>query len=93
MEKTLYIKITGRVQGVGFRWCAYEQFVDLGLTGKAENHRDGSVEITVTGEETALAKLLEWCRVGPKGARVNRVETREVEPPPATEFARDKTDN
>lgn len=93
MEKTLFIKITGQVQGVGFRWCAYEQFVDLGLTGKAENNRDGSVEITVTGEEAALAKLLEWCRVGPKGARVNRVETREVELPSATGSEREKIDN
>ncbi len=98
MEKTFSIKITGRVQGVGFRWCAYEQFVDLGLTGKAENSRDGSVEITVTGEEAALAKLVEWCHTGPKGARVNRVEAREAEspqasPPVASGQDREKTDN
>ena len=98
MEKTLLIKVSGRVQGIGFRWCAYEQFVDLGLTGKAENSRDGSVEITVTGEEAALAKLVEWCHVGPKGARVNRVETREADlpqasPAPAAGHDREKTDN
>ncbi|MCL5008783.1 MAG: acylphosphatase [Patescibacteria group bacterium] len=83
MEKTLTIKVTGRVQGVGFRWCAYEQFVDLGLTGKAENGRDGSVEITASGEEAALQKLVEWCHLGPKGARVNRVEVGDAQPSPA----------
>ena len=78
MEKTFFIKISGRVQGVGFRWCTYEQFVELGLKGKAENGRDGSVEITATGEEAVLSKLVEWCHVGPNGSRVNRVEVTET---------------
>ncbi len=80
MENTLFIRISGRVQGVGFRWCSYEQFDELGLKGKAENGRDGSVEVTVTGEEPALQKFVEWCHAGPKGARVNRVDVTEVKP-------------
>lgn len=80
MEKTIFIKITGRVQGIGFRWCAYEQFVELGLAGKAENARDGSVEITATGEEAHLSKLVEWCHVGPNGARISHVEVSEASP-------------
>ena len=83
MEKTIFIKITGRVQGIGFRWCTYEQFVELGLTGKAENARDGSVEITVTGEEALLSKLVEWCHIGPNGAKINRVDVSEVSAQPA----------
>ena len=65
---------------MGFRWCSYEQFDELGLKGKAENGRDGSVEVTVTGEEPALQKFVEWCHMGPKGARVNRVDVAEVKP-------------
>jgi len=83
---------------VGFRWCAYEQFVELGLKGKAENGKDGSVEVTVTGEESVLSKLVEWCHVGPKGAAVNRVEVTETSlepmesPKPAQNEKHEKAD-
>ena len=78
MPKQLLIKIYGRVQGIGFRWCAYEQFADLGLSGKAENGRDGTVEITVAGEDFQLEKFIEWCHKGPSGARVSKVEVAEI---------------
>ena len=66
------------MQGIGFRWSAYEQFVDLGLVGKAENGRDGTVDITVSGEDYQLEKFTEWCRKGPPGARVSNVEVSEM---------------
>ncbi len=78
MFKHFKIKIYGRVQGLGFRWSSYEKFVDLGLTGKAENGEDGTVEIEVQGEEFALQKLIEWCHKGPMGAKVTRVEASEI---------------
>jgi acylphosphatase len=78
MTKHLKIKIHGWVQGVGFRWSSYEQFVDLGLTGKAENGRDGTVEIDVTGEEAALEQFVNWARQGPQGAKVSEVEIEDV---------------
>ena len=68
--KHLKLKISGQVQGVGFRWCSYEKFTELGLTGKAENSRDGGVEIDASGEDFALEKFVEWAGVGPSGARV-----------------------
>jgi len=68
------VKIMGKVQGIGFRWSAYEKFVELGLSGKAENNRDGSVDIDVTGEEFSLNKFVEWARIGPPGARVSNLE-------------------
>lgn len=85
MIKHVQVKITGKVQGIGFRWCSYEKFVELGLVGKAENVRDGSVEIDVTGEEMALEQFIEWARKGPEGARVENVETSEVSELPAVE--------
>jgi acylphosphatase len=78
MIKHLKITIYGWVQGIGFRWSSYEKFVDLGLTGKAENGEDGTVEITVQGEDFALQKLIEWCHKGPMGAKVTRVEVSEI---------------
>lgn len=79
MQKTYQIRIHGRVQGVGFRFESYQQFVDLGLTGKAENLPDGSVEVVVTGEEESLQKFVEWAKQGPQGARVNNVGVNEIE--------------
>ena len=78
MIKRIKVKITGQVQGIGFRWSAYEQFVELGLTGKAENSRDGSVDVDVSGEDFNLEKFIEWAKVGPEGARVSGVEVSEV---------------
>ena len=81
MKKHIKLKIQGRVQGVGFRWCAYEKFVELGLVGKAENRSDGSVEIFVEGEEEILQNFINWAEKGPEGARVERVETEEMPEP------------
>lgn len=82
MNKHINVKITGpRVQGIGFRFCCYEQFVDLGLQGRAENTTDGGLLIDVEGSEDRLALLLEWCRRGPSGAKVANVEGTEVTEP------------
>ena len=83
MLKHLKLKISGQVRGVGFRWCSYEKFVELGLTGKAENAKDGTVEIDVQGEEALLSQFVEWAHTGPSGARVSNVEVAEVNDPPA----------
>ncbi len=71
--KTVQIKVTGKVHGVGFRWCSYEKFVELGLTGTAENAADG-VEIVVTGPVDKLKEFLRWAQTGPKGAKVAKMD-------------------
>lgn len=81
MIKHLNIKISGRVQGVGFRFCAYEKFVELGLQGKAENTPDGAVLVDAEGPEERLSSLTEWCGRGPTGAKVSNVEVVEVSEP------------
>ncbi len=81
MEKTVFIKVYGKVQNVGFRWCSYEQFVDLSLKGTSENAKDGTVEILVTGEVENLKKFLRWAHQGPEGARVNKVEYKTIDKP------------
>ena len=72
--KHINIKVIGKVQGVGFRFCTFEQFVYLGLEGKADNMPDGSVLIDTEGEEEKLSRLIDWCKQGPSGAVVENVE-------------------
>jgi len=77
-EKQVKIIIKGKVQGVGFRFTAHLGFVDLGLVGKAENIKDGSIEIIVKGAPDKLERLIKWCHKGPEGARVESVEVEDM---------------
>ena len=67
--------ITGRVQGVGFRWHAAEQAGRLGVAGWARNRVDGTVQVVAEGERAALEALAAWAAQGPARARVDRCET------------------
>ena len=73
MKKRITIIIYGLVQGVFFRVEAKEKAKLLGLVGWSGNE-DGNVKIVAEGEEVALNQLLEWCRKGPAGARIDKVE-------------------
>lgn len=78
--KALHAIIHGRVQGVWFRASTREQAQMLGIAGWARNTPDGAVEVYMQGDSQAVERLLDWCRQGPPGARVDRVEPEEVEP-------------
>ena len=73
MLKTFLITIKGKVQGVYFRESTRQKATALGLTGTAENLSNGDVQIFVTGDETAINNLLEWCHKGPPDANVSEV--------------------
>jgi len=64
------LRITGRVQGVGYRAWMMQVAGRLGLRGWVRNRSDGGVEALVIGEEDAVARIIEACREGPFGARV-----------------------
>lgn len=64
------LRITGRVQGVGYRAWAIETAARLGLRGWVRNRGDGSVEALVIGAEDAVEAMIEACRTGPFAARV-----------------------
>ncbi len=79
-DQRLEIRVTGRVQGVGFRWHACEEAVRLGLVGWARNRADGSVQIVAEGPRAALLALADWAARGPARARVDGCETAWSEP-------------
>jgi len=70
-----HLKISGSVQGVGFRYYMYHEARKLGVTGWVRNCRDGSVEATVSGPREAVEKIISWARRGPPAAEVKHVET------------------
>ena len=73
-DKSVYLKICGRVQGVGFRWWTKHQAQNIGgLSGWVRNAEDGSVEVFARGEERYLDELILACRQGPFTARVDNV--------------------
>jgi acylphosphatase len=65
--------ISGRVQGVGFRWFTKDVAVREGLTGWVRNLPDGRVEALAEGETAAVARLEQALHGGPPGARVHTV--------------------
>lgn len=70
---TRRLLITGRVQGVGFRYALQDEAERLGLTGWVRNRSDGSVEALAQGAPQALEALAAWARRGPPAARVAEV--------------------
>jgi len=70
---TRHLRITGRVQGVGFRLYMSRKGRELGVAGWVRNRRDGSVEAVVQGAPAAVEALIAWARRGPPGARVDEV--------------------
>ena len=69
----VHVWISGRVQGVGFRFATCEQAERLGLGGWVRNLADGRVEVVFEGPAVDGAQAVAWCRRGPAGAWVSDV--------------------
>ena len=80
---TRLLQISGRVQGVGFRYSMQQEATRLGLSGWVRNRRDGSVEALVQGSDEAVAALVAWARRGPAGASVTALQVASAEAQPA----------
>lgn len=72
--------VHGSVQGVGFRMAAAAEARRFGLTGTARNRFDGTVEVDAEGDADAVQAMGRWLAHGPSTARVDRVESDELEP-------------
>jgi acylphosphatase len=73
-----HLVISGRVQGVGFRYSMAEEAERLGVTGWVRNRRDGTVEAVLDGAPDSIEVILAWARRGPPSARVTEVRISET---------------
>ena len=71
--KQLRMIVSGRVQGVGFRFMARDEAQGLGLKGWVRNCPSGEVEMVAEGREDVLKVLAAWAHLGPPAAHVSRV--------------------
>jgi acylphosphatase len=71
--RTRQIRVSGRVQGVGFRYALRDEARRLGVRGWVRNRADGSVEALLSGDEAAVSALVAWAQRGPRAARVQSV--------------------
>ena len=74
------MRVTGVVQGVGYRYFVRNAAVSLGLDGTVRNMPDGSVQIVAEGERGLVEELIRQLRVGPRYASVEGMDVRWEEP-------------
>ncbi len=79
-----HVFVSGRVQGVNFRYYTQRKAQELGLTGWVRNLWDGRVEAIFEGDEQAVRRAVDWCHGGPPSAWVEDVEV--AYEPPTGEF-------
>lgn len=73
-QKTAILRVTGLVQGVGFRYTTKHIAYKYGISGTVQNMDDGSVEIHAIGQETKLDQFIEAIKKGPSpSARIEHV--------------------
>ena len=72
--------VSGRVQGVSYRDACRREAIGQRVNGWVRNRADGTVEAVFEGSAEALDTMVEWARLGPPLAQVDRVETVEEVP-------------
>jgi len=80
MATAVRIRIKGLVHGVSFRSSMAQMASEHGVRGWVRNLPDGSVEAFLEGEDRNVRKVLDWARLGPPRARVDRVDVEPVPP-------------
>jgi len=73
-----HVVVRGRVQGVGYRAFVEDEAAQRGIAGWVRNRRDGTVEAVFEGTAEAVTGMIEACRRGPRGARVDALLEREA---------------
>lgn len=69
-----HVFISGRVQGVGFRYFIQQNAADLNLKGWAKNLADGRVEVVISGNSDRIEQMINKLKEGPSFARVHDLE-------------------
>lgn len=76
MTVRAHVVITGRVQGVGFRYSTVDEASTRGLAGWVRNLPNGRVEAVFEGPKPDVESMIEWCRQGPPSARVTNIDVK-----------------
>ena len=79
-QRAIAATVTGRVQGVGYRYAVLHVAQEFGLEGWVMNAPNGSVEVWAQGNRTVLGDLIVFLKQGSRSARVRSVEVRSVDP-------------
>jgi acylphosphatase len=79
--------VHGRVQGVGFRYAVWRAASARSVNGWVRNCPDGTVEAVFEGRTDAVESMVRFCDDGPRGARVELVDTIDEEPEGLAGFA------
>ncbi len=80
MATAVRVRVRGLVHGVSFRSSMAQVASDLGVRGWVRNNPDGSVEAFLEGDERNVKRVLDWARLGPPRARVDRVDVEASSP-------------
>jgi acylphosphatase len=75
------VRVSGLVQGVGYRAACTRKAQSLGVTGWVRNRFDGSVDAMLHGDADRLTQMRDWLQRGPPGALVEEVQVTRLEPP------------
>lgn len=80
-KKTVFIVVSGRVQGVGFRYFVRQKATENNITGWVRNLPSGQVEIEASGDPENIAVFVDWIKVGPARAIIRSVSVVEIPNP------------
>lgn len=78
-RKTVFLQISGRVQGVGFRYFAQHKAEENDIKGWVKNTPDGHVEIEACGNQQNLETFIDWIKIGPVRAIIKTVSVTEID--------------
>ncbi|MBE9468893.1 MAG: acylphosphatase [Bacteroidetes bacterium] len=73
-NKHVKIIVSGRVQGVGFRYQTYQEAIKNNVFGFVKNQLDRSVLIEAEGDECNVDMFIEWCKYGPSFSRIDNIK-------------------
>lgn len=77
-DKSVFLVITGRVQGVGYRYFAQYKAEELHISGWVKNMPDGKVEIEAEGDSKDLEVFIDWLKVGPARSVIQKFLVSEI---------------
>ncbi len=72
------IKITGRVQGVGFRYFTHKKATELAIKGWVRNTRNGGVLVLAQGNKADLETFIDYLKIGPPMSRIDQISKVEM---------------